>query len=310
VSPGPAATAVIVTYRSARTIGASLAAARRCHEAGLMDVVVVDNGSTDGTPELLEREAYWARALLTGRNNGFGRGCNIGLEHVSSPYTVFINPDAMLEPLALRAMLDFMERHPAAGIAGPAIVEGEPGGKTILQDTGRRPTAWTILRNSIPFAPHVLLSWDIVPESEPARTGWVCGAVLMIRTELAKRLNGFDPRFFLYWEEMDLCKRTEEAGFEVWTVGAAVAHHVGGASSVEDDTRINGCVAEHYYQSRYYYMVKHDGRLAATLAEMADFLVTGTRALADLARGRGLGRLRPRLQAPLLSEPAKVSDER
>jgi N-acetylglucosaminyl-diphospho-decaprenol L-rhamnosyltransferase len=303
-------TAIVVTYQSMRTVGGTLAAARRCYDQGLLNMVLVDNGSTDATPELLSREADWARVILTGHNNGFGRGCNIGLEHVTSPYTVFINPDAMVEPDALRTMLEFMEKHPMAGIVGPAIVEGEPGGATILQDTGRRPTAWTIVRNSMPLVGYLSLSWDIVPGSAPTRTGWVCGAVLMIRTDLARRLNGFDPRFFLYWEEMDLCKRAEEAGWEVWAIGAAVAHHVGGASSIEDETRINGCVAEHYFQSRYYYLAKHEGRFAAILAEMVDFLMTGMRALVDLARGRGLRRLRPRLRAPLFSEPAKISHER
>jgi N-acetylglucosaminyl-diphospho-decaprenol L-rhamnosyltransferase len=305
-----AVTAIIVTYGSAHTIGAALAAARRCHDQGLMDVVVVDNGSTDGTPAMLEREAGWAQIVLTGKNNGFGRGCNIGLKHATGPYAVFINPDAVVEPAAIRTMLEFMQQNPRAGIVGPAIVEGTPGGAKVLQDTGQRPTAWTIMRNSMPFVKHQSLSWDILPGSAPVRTGWVCGAVLMVSTELVTRLNGFDPRFFLYWEEMDLCKRAEDLGFEVWALGAAVAHHVGGASSTSDDTRFAGCVATHYFRSRYYYMVKHHGRLAATTAEVVEFVLTGMRALVDVVRGRGLGRLRPRLQAPLLSEPLRVPDER
>ncbi|MFZ1908744.1 MAG: glycosyltransferase family 2 protein [Burkholderiales bacterium] len=303
-------TAVIVTYQSARTIAACLTAARRCRDEGLMDVVVVDNGSDDGTPAMLEREAGWAQVMLTGVNNGFARGCNIGLRRAATPYTVFINPDAEVEPAAIRTMLEFMDRHPGAGIAGPAIVEGAPGGPTELQDTGERPTARSIARNALPFARRSSLSWDIVPGSAPARTGWVCGAVLMIRTELAKRLNGFDPRFFLYWEEMDLCKRAEDAGHEIWALGTAVVHHIGGASSVRDDTRIGGCVAQYYFPSRYYYMVKHHGRPAAVCAELVEFALTAARALFDLVRGRGLGRLRPRLQARLLSEPDRVADER
>ena len=128
----------------------------------------------------------------------------------------------------------------------------------------------------------------------------------MIRTELMKRLNGFDPRFFLYWEETDVCQRAEETGFETWALGTALAHHVGGASSLPDDTRIWGCIAKHYFQSRYYYMVKHHGRMAATIAEVGEFVLLGMRSLVDVARGRGLYRLRPRMQAPLLSQPERV----
>src|SRR6185503_11323667 len=74
-------TAIIVTYQSARTIGDALAAARRCHDAGLLDLVVVDNASRDATPTILAREAGWARVLLEPANHGFGRGCNLGLAH-------------------------------------------------------------------------------------------------------------------------------------------------------------------------------------------------------------------------------------
>jgi GT2 family glycosyltransferase len=125
----------------------------------------------------------------------------------------------------------------------------------------------------------------------------------MIRTELLKRLQGFDARFFLYWEEIDLCRRAEELGYQTWAMGTALAHHVGGASSAPDDTRIGGCIARHYYQSRYYYLLKHHGRAAATIAELGEFALLALWSFADFLRGRRTHRLRPRLQAPLLSQP-------
>src|SRR5688572_22468447 len=144
-------TAVIVTYQSARTIGRALAAARRCYDAQLLDVVIVDNNSTDATREIIGREADWARLVLTEKNNGFGRGCNIGFALVTSPYTIFINPDAVVEPEAIRTMLRFMEQNPKVGIVGPATVCGENGGSTVLQHTGLCPTPWTIVQKSMPF---------------------------------------------------------------------------------------------------------------------------------------------------------------
>ena len=300
------ATAVIVTYQSARTIGRTLVAMRRCHEANLLDVVIVDNNSADATREIIKGQSDWARIVFEAQNHGFGRACNIGFTQVATPYTIFINPDAVVEPDAIRTMLQFMEQRPRAGIVGPAIVEGEINKTGELQVTGERPTPAKILRAALPFGKYHTISRPIVPGSAPFRTGWVCGAVFMIRTELMRQLNGFDPRFFLYWEETDLCKRAEDAGFETWALGTAIASHVGGASSSPDDTRINGCIARHYFQSRYYYMVKHHGRLMATTAEIAEFLLLGIRSLFDCARGRGLYRLRPRLQAPLLSLPERV----
>lgn len=298
-------TAVIVTYQSARTIGNALEAARRCYDEQLMDVVVVDNNSTDATREIIGREADWVHLILSEKNNGFAKGCNIGAEMSISPNTVFINPDAVVEPDAIRTMLRFLAEHLDAGIVGPAIVEGEMGDDGDLQIAGQRATPWTILKSAAPVFNFPSITWPIVPGAEPARAGWVCGAVLMIRTDLWRRLQGFDPRYFLYWEEVDLCKRAHEMGYETWALGTALAHHVGGASSSADDTRIGGCIARHYYESRYYYMIKHHGWLAATIAEVGEFLLLAARSLADLARGRRVNRLRPRLQAALCSQPKR-----
>jgi hypothetical protein len=293
-------TAIIVTYQSARTIGGALAAARRCHDAGLLDVVVVDNSSRDATREILSREAGWARVLLEPANHGFGRGCNLGFAHVRSPYTILINPDAAVEPDALRTMLDFMERSPRAGIVGPATLVGE--GDDLFQPTGPYPTPWSSLRAATPLLRRRATAVAVVPGSAPMRTGWVCGAILMIRTDLMRRLGGFDPRFFLYWEEVDLCRRAEYAGYENWVLGNALARHVVGASS-GNVPRFGTAVAKHYYQSRYYYMAKHHGWLAATAAELGEFVLLGIESALDALRGRGLERLRPRLQAALLSLP-------
>jgi N-acetylglucosaminyl-diphospho-decaprenol L-rhamnosyltransferase len=292
-------TAIIVTYQSARTISRALGAARRCHDAGLLDLVVVDNASSDAAREILSREAGWARVVLESTNHGFGRGCNIGFQHVESPYTILINPDAVVEPDALRTMLAFMERCPRAGIVGPATLVGE--NSDFLQPTGPYPTPWSTVRDATPLLRRST-AVAIAPGSAPMRTGWVCGAILMIRTDLMRRLGGFDPRFFLYWEEVDLCRRAEYAGYENWVLGTAVARHVVGASS-GNVPRFGTAVAKHYYQSRYYYMAKHHGWLAATAAELGEFVLLGIESAVDALRGRGLERLRPRLQAALLSLP-------
>lgn len=297
-------TGVTVTYNSVRTLAPMLEAARRCHAEGVLDCVFVDNGSRDATGEVLQAESSWARVRLTGQNLGFGRGCNVGFAEVTSPYTLLINPDAVIEPEAIRTLKQFLDDHPKVGIVGPAVLEGEAD-QLVLQKTSARSTPLKIVLAATPLLARTQTMRDVVPGGEPFRTGWVCGAVYMIRTELLQKLGGFDPRFFLYWEETDLCQRAEDLGFETWAVGTAVARHIGGASSVEDGTRIGGCIAKHYYESRRYYMVKHHGWLAATAAELLEAVLLGARSLLDAARGRGWGRIRPRLQVALLSQPRK-----
>lgn len=300
-------TAVIVTYQSAGTLDLCIDAVKRGYDEGLLSCVFVDNGSSDGTIDMLrERASPWAEVLLTGVNNGFGRGCNIGFERVATALTIFINPDAIVEPDAIRTMLHFMEKSPGVGIVGPAILEGQAGSEYTMQATGERMTPRKLLAAAMPLMRQPAISYPIVPGTAAARTGWVCGAVFMIRTELMARLGGFDPRFFLYWEETDVCKRAEDLGYEICALGAAVAHHIGGASSSADSTRIGGCIARHYFQSRFYYMVKHHGWLSATLAEAGEFILLTMRSALEVARGRRAERLRSRMQAPLFSQPKRV----
>lgn len=298
----PKVTAVVVTYQSAAALEITLPATRRCYQAGLMDCIFVDNDSHDRTSELLGTQADWASVVLTRENNGFGRGCNIGLAKVTTPYTLFLNPDAQIEPEAVAHMVAFLEAHPAVGIVGPATLCGDAQ-TARYQGTGVLPTPWSLVRRAIPLIPFKSELTPILPGAEPFRTEWVCGAIILIRTELARRLKGFDPRFFLYWEEMDLCRRADAIGFETWAIGTAQAQHIGGASSTVDDTQIFGCIGKYFYESRRYYMIKHHGWLAATAADISEFTLLVIRTLWDVCQGKGAARLRPRLQTSLFSQP-------
>ncbi len=297
------ATAVVVTYQSADTLEALFTAAHKCCDANALQFVFVDNDSKDATPQILQKQVDWAEVVLTGKNNGFGRGCNIGLAKVTTPYTLFLNPDAQIEPEEIEKLVDFMDSHPNVGIVGPATACGAEGR---LQGTSALPTPWTVFRASIPLLPPLTATQSILPGMAPFRTGWVCGAVFLIRTDLARRLGGFDPRFFLYWEEMDICHRASDIGFETWAVGNVMAKHICGASSTDDDTRISGCIGKDFYQSRRYYMIKHHGWFATTIAEFGEYVFLLVRVISDVLRCKGLARIRPRMQARLFSQPDEL----
>ena len=297
---GPAVTVVIVTYNSQDHIRECLAALRPAFEEGLLRCVVVDNASADATPRILDGERSWITAIPAGGNLGFGRGCNVGLAQADTPYVLFLNPDAVLDPAALAALLQFMEGHADAGIAGPAIVEaGEH-----LQAAGPYATPRTILSTALGRS----ANRPIRPGDQPRRVGWVCGAALLARTDLIRRLGGFDPRFFLYFEETDLCRRAQEAGAEVWAVGQAVARHVSAASAAGASDRPPGwCIPRHYFQSRYYYLCKHHGRLAAIATEVAELVLLAAYGAASSVRGKRDRRFVDRLRAPIFSMPVTAS---
>jgi N-acetylglucosaminyl-diphospho-decaprenol L-rhamnosyltransferase len=301
----PKTTAVVVTYHSADTIGACLDGLKPAHHAGLLEAVVVDNDSQDETAEIVRRDHGWAQLVETGQNLGYGRGCNRGLAVADTPYVLFMNPDVTLSEGSLRAMLGFIQAHPQVGMTAPAI-ERERGG---LQDAGPLPTPASILR----AAAGVTAARDarrlIEPGSPAFQSPWLCGAIMLCRKAAVDRIAGFDPRFFLYFEETDLCLRLARAGYELWAVGEAVATHAGNSSArkVDPELEDGDCLSEHFYRSRYYYLVKHHGWLAATVAEFGELLLGGVRDVARRLRGKGnRSVLRQRLQGPAFCLPKRV----
>ncbi|XOV81711.1 MAG: glycosyltransferase family 2 protein [bacterium] len=303
---GPPVTIVVVTYQSSATIIATLRSVFRCYSDGLVECVVVDNASTDGTQALVRKHAPWARLIECAENLGFARGCNLGAQNVTSCYTLFLNPDAEIEPVALKSMLRFFDTSKNIGIVGPATICMPDGHSEVLQLTGPIPTPRSILPSKLAKILGEKIARPVIPGEQPNKTGWVCGAVFLIKTDLLNQLRGFDPGFFLYWEETDVCLRAMQAGYEVWAVGTAVARHVAGASSQDDPHKINGCIARHYYQSRRLFMIKHYGWIRTTSAELVEWLWLLCLSLADTARGKGLSRFTVRLQAPLFSLPGDV----
>jgi len=265
-------TGVIVTYKSSKTISAALASAKKCVDAGVMDLIIVDNASPDDTRDILAREAGFAKVILGDANIGFGRGCNVGLMAATTPYVVFFNPDAQMEPEAVRAIVSFMDSHDRCGICGPAIQSGE-GADLHIQAVGALPRVTDIVGDALGLHTTYKRRQPVTPGAAPFRTDWVSGSMLVGRTQLLQKLGGFDPRYFLYWEEADLCRRVLSEGYEIWAVPQAVVSHIGGVSAAEESNdRIKGCIAKFYYESRYYYMRKHFGALPAALAELAEVI--------------------------------------
>lgn len=279
----PPITAVIVTYNSLGHINDALTALRESHAAGLTECVVVDNAGSDGTADFVAANYPWVTLVRSARNLGFGRGCNLGFQHVRTPFVLIHNPDAVMGKKGLQTMLDFMDHRRQAGIVAPAIVDGEGS----LQAAGLMTTPASLLRSSMGFGKAMPRQQWIAPGGEPFQTPWVCGAMMLIRSDLFRRLGGFDPRFFLYFEETDLCRRAAQDGAEIWAVGQAVAGHLGGAcAKTTGKDMTSSCISEHFYRSRFYYLVKHFGWLRAVPAETLFYMAQRLRCLRSRLKGR------------------------
>ncbi len=302
---GAQVTAVIVTYNSRAVIGDALDEAGKAHQAGLLDVVIVDNVSKDGTVEFVREKYPWVSVIQSPSNVGFGRGCNAGLAAAKTPYVLFLNPDAMLPTESLRRLLEFMEGHPKALFAAPAT---ENYGGTELQAAGGLPTPWSLLRAAAGFPSHPSGRRDVQPGAAPFQTDWLGGGIMLGRCEELRKLGGFDPRFFLYFEETDLCRRAVAAGYELWAVGQALARHVGGTAAKATGRKMyRASIAEHYFRSRFYYLVKHFGWIAAVLTEVAELGVLSVRSMAKAVLRGGGGELSERLSGPVMRMPDRPS---
>jgi len=223
---------VVVTYNPGETLTAffsSLSAATGATGA-TVEIVMVDNGSTDGAPQAAAASGL-GRLVETGRNLGYGAAANVGARDARSPWLVICNPDIEWHPGALDALLAAGDRWPAAGAFGPAILE--PDG-TVYPSARALPS----LRTGVGHALFARL-WPANPWTRRYRgetdgheriAGWLSGSCLAIRREAFEAIDGFDPGYFMFFEDVDLGHRLAKAGYPSVYVPSATATHLGGHS--------------------------------------------------------------------------------
>jgi N-acetylglucosaminyl-diphospho-decaprenol L-rhamnosyltransferase len=303
-------TVVIVTYQSRRTIEQALASLEPSVEEGFVDCVVVDNASPDGTADYVAASFPWANLIRSPQNLGFGRGCNLGSESVTTPYIMFLNPDASIDQASLHTLVEFMEVHESAGIAGPATFETTA---CIFQPVGMLLTPMGLIRGTLRLPGAYPERRTLESGEAPYRTNWVCGSSMIVRTSMFREIEGFDPRFFLYYEETDLCLRASRAGYEIWTVGTATARHIGAASAKQSGAELTtrksgGSIVEYFYPSRFYYLSKNFGWLSAVAAESITRAVEWLRWIAKTILRRSPSPSERPAGRPFLRFPAPVDD--
>jgi N-acetylglucosaminyl-diphospho-decaprenol L-rhamnosyltransferase len=276
---------VVVSYNSADLLRACvepLAADPRIH------VVVVDNASSDESVGSVAGLPIDLHALSV--NLGFGGGCNVGWRGATAPYVLFLNPDAQMEPDGVLRLADELERT-AAGAVAPRIVNDEGELEWSLR---RFPLVRSIYGQALflhrlfpkaTWADEVIRDPERYEEEGPCE--WASGACLLVGRELLEQIGGFDEGFFMYCEDVDLCRRIWDAGRPVVYVPNVVSSHSGGASAPR--WQLFGVLA----RSRIRYARKHYGRLRAIAYRVG----VGLSALTHLVAGKGVQRRRGHARA-------------
>jgi GT2 family glycosyltransferase len=226
---------VIVSFNTRDLLRECLLSVFGAEDSLRIQVIVVDNASTDGSPVMVEQEFPMAALIQSEINLGFGRANNLGFESALGRYVVLLNSDAFLTAGSLERSVAHMDANPHAGIGGGRLVgvDGslQPSARmfpTVLNDL----IVLSGLAARFPrskFFGRFDRTW--ADECQPAKVDWVPGAFSIIRAEALADVGNFDPRFFLYYEEVDLCRRMKQKGYSVWYWPDVTVVHIGGESS-------------------------------------------------------------------------------
>jgi GT2 family glycosyltransferase len=247
--------AVIVNYNAGPELRDALRSIADEMAGRPWEAVVVDNASTDGSSGILAESAPYARVLRNAVNVGFGRGINQGVAASTAPLILIMNPDCRLERGAMAAMRGELEARRQCAIVGPRVLDpdgseqgsarGDPDMLTgFFGRTGP-------LRNLLPSS--AVSRRNVVSGGESATVDWVSGACMLVRRQAFDAVGGFDARYFLYWEDADLCRRLRARGYEIrYAPAASAVHRVGHSSKTARAASIRA-----FHDSAYLYYATH-----------------------------------------------------
>lgn len=235
-------TAITVAFNSAAVIGACLE-----RLDGVDRILMVDNASSDNSQAVALKAAPRAQVIQAPRNLGYGNGANLGLSQVASEFALLINPDAMLEPGAVEALVAAADRYPDAALFAPSLLDAD----------GRR----ELVHNVGLFDQHRRRADLQQPADGDVSAAFLSAPVLLGRMAVLRAVGFYDPMIFLYYEDDDLFERVRAAGHAAVQVADARARHANRAST-PPSPRIDWIRYWHMAWSRLYLERKHRGGMA------------------------------------------------
>jgi len=211
---------IITTYDSRGLLRQLLRGLLRFPPKAEFEIIVVDNNSSDGTSEMMEKEFQHIQYIRLQKNLGLAKGNNAGIKESKGEYLLILNPDIAVFEDEIDRLIHFMDQHPKAGVVAPQLLHPD---KAIQLSTFIFPKWYIpILRRTplgaCPWAKkklqqYIMKDWD---HKESRMIDWILGAAMLIRKTALSQVGLQDEDFFLYFEDVDWCKRFWEKGFEVW----------------------------------------------------------------------------------------------
>ncbi|MEA2386016.1 MAG: hypothetical protein QOJ22_190 [Thermoleophilaceae bacterium] len=253
----------VVSWNTRELLSACLRSLEQDARAGRAEVWVVDNGSSDGSAELVGERFDWARLEQPGENLGFGRAVNLVAERTELPWIAAANADVELEPGALAALIDSGGARERAGAVAPQLLL--PDG-SVQHSVHPFPTPGFTLAFNLglhrlsPRAAERLCLEGFWDPTQARPVPWAVGALLLLRREAFDAVGGFDPEMWMYAEDLDLGWRLQAAGWETFYEPAARVRHAHGAAARQ---RFGDDQTAAWMAATYAWLARTRGRLAA-----------------------------------------------
>jgi len=261
----------IVSYNTRDLLRDCLLSLQERSAEAHLEIIVIDNGSVDGSAEMVRQEFPKVLLKRAGSNLGYGVANNRALENATGKYFWILNSDTTIEAGTITAMLQAMETQPRCGAVGARLILSD--GST-QPSCAADPSLWavfceqTYLYKLIPTnrltGGYAMTYWNY---DEARAVPQVCGASLLVRHEAWQQVGGFDEAYFMYFEDTDLCLRLRRAGWEVWYwPPARIRHHLGGSSAGHWRTRARMIAS--YNASRIFYFSRYQGTTAGRILKI------------------------------------------
>jgi GT2 family glycosyltransferase len=243
------------------------------------EVIVSDNGSTDGSIQLIRKDFPKVRVIENGRNLRFAKGNNVAIQASTGEYVLILNPDTIIHEGALDKLVAYADKHPEGGAFGCRVLNKDGSYQGCIRPLPTARSEWCAALGigRLPFLPESFHGFEYARwkgESERA-VGWLAGCFILVRGELLKRIGGFDEQFFYYYEDTDLCNRIWKAGYSILYTPECSITHLGGQSTITRFTAISFALDGHV--TRYLYHYKYFGAAGARSTRRATLVWLLTR---------------------------------
>ncbi len=256
---------IIVNYNTAELLNDCIDSVQSKTVNVDYEIIVVDNNSEKGSLDHLIEKYPTVNFIFSEENLGFGRANNLGATKARGKYLFLLNPDTLLVNNAIAILSDFMEVNPESGVCGGNLYKADNGPAISYHTMNFYTREWRILFNK---------KWPLGfnETDKPMNVNVIMGADLFIRKELFDRLKGFDPDFFLYFEEVYLCDQIRCLGYQVTSVPQAKIIHYEGAAAENKNEELNKWSYQEHWYSKFVYFSKTEGRFKTSLLYYANIL--------------------------------------